>query len=47
MLGPYKIVNLNDNNAKIEIKQNKFKIINGSRLKAFKEETVQCLPQDN
>ncbi len=46
-LGPYKIVDLNDNNAKIEIKPNKFKIINISRLKVFKEETIQCLPQDD
>jgi hypothetical protein len=46
-LGPYKIVDLNDNNAKIEIKPNKFKIINISRLKAFKEDTVQHLPQDD
>jgi hypothetical protein len=37
-LGPYKIIDLNDNNAKIEIKTNKFKIINISRLKPFKEE---------
>ncbi len=46
-LGPYKIVDLNDNNAKIEIKPNKFKIINISRLKDFKEETIQRLPQDD
>jgi hypothetical protein len=39
-LGAYKIVALNDNNAKIEIKPNKFKNINISRLKAFKEETI-------
>jgi hypothetical protein len=45
-LGPYKIVDLNNNNAKIEIKPNKFKIINISRLKAFKEETPQYLSQD-
>ncbi len=46
-LGPFKIVELNDNNTKIEIKPHKFKIINISRLKAFKEETIQHLPQDN
>jgi hypothetical protein len=46
-LGPYKIVDLNKNNAKIEIKPNKFKIINISRLKAFKEEKHQCLSQDD
>jgi hypothetical protein len=36
-LGPYKIIDLNENNAKIEIKPNKFKIINISKLKAFQE----------
>jgi hypothetical protein len=46
-LGPYKIVDLNDNNAKIEIKPNKFKIINISRLTAFKEENPQHLSQDD
>ncbi len=34
-LEPYKIVDLNDNNAKLEIKTNKFKIVNCSRLKPF------------
>jgi hypothetical protein len=43
---PYKIVDINDNNAKLEIKLNKFKIINISRLKAFHEEKVQHLFQD-
>jgi hypothetical protein len=46
-LGPYKIVDLNENNAKIEIKPNKFTIINISRLKAFKEEKSTRLSQDN
>ena len=36
-LGPYKIVDLNDNNAKLEIKSNKFKVVNCSRLKPFLE----------
>jgi hypothetical protein len=31
---PYKIFDINDNNGKLEIKPNKFKIINISRLKA-------------
>jgi hypothetical protein len=31
-VGPYKIVDLNDNNAKIELKPNKFKVMNISRL---------------
>jgi hypothetical protein len=46
-LGPYKIVDLSKNNAKIEIKPNKFKIINISRLKAFQEDKSNCLSQDN
>jgi hypothetical protein len=37
-IGPYTIVDINDNNAKIETKPNKFKIINVTRLKAFQEE---------
>jgi hypothetical protein len=47
LLGPYKIVDLNDNNTKIEIKPNKFKIIDISRLKTFKEEKPTHLSQDN
>ncbi len=27
-LGPYKIVDLNENNAKLEIKRNKYKVVN-------------------
>jgi hypothetical protein len=42
-LGPYKIIDINENNAKIEIKPNKFKIINISRLKAFHEENKHVL----
>jgi hypothetical protein len=45
-VGPYKIIDINDNNAKLEIKPNKFKIINISRLKAFHEEKEQRLSQD-
>ena len=37
-VGPYKIIDINDNNANLEIKSNKFKIINVSRLKAFHED---------
>jgi hypothetical protein len=50
-VGPYKIVDLNDNNAKIEIFPNKFKVINISRLKAYEEdqkhlsEDASCLLQ--
>jgi hypothetical protein len=43
-IGPYKIVDLN-NNAKIELKPNKFKVINISRLKAY-EEDKKCLSKD-
>jgi hypothetical protein len=39
---PYKIVDFNDNNAKIELKPNKFKVINISRLKAFEENKNVC-----
>jgi hypothetical protein len=45
-VGPYKIIDLNKNNAKLEIKPNKFKIINISRLKAFHEEKEKRLSQD-
>ena len=50
-VGPYKTVDLNDNNAKIEIFPNKFKVINISRLKAYEEdqkhlsEDASCLLQ--
>ncbi len=43
---PYKIVDINDNNAKIEIKQNKFKVIKVTILKAFQEERDKCLSKD-
>jgi hypothetical protein len=46
-LGPCKIIDLNENNAKIEIKPNKLNIINISRLKAFHEEKPTCLCQDD
>jgi len=46
-IGPYTIVDINDNNAKIETKPNKFKIINVTRLKAFQEELNKRLSQDD
>jgi hypothetical protein len=47
-LGPYKIVDLNDNNAKLEIKTNKFKIVNCSRLKPFLEsQNTSVCPEEN
>ncbi len=45
-VGPFKIMDINDNNAKIELKPKKFKIFNISRLKAFQEETNKHLSQD-
>jgi hypothetical protein len=46
-IGPYKIIDQNDNNTKIELKPNKFKVINVSRLKTFQEEPEKCLsPED-
>ncbi len=46
-VGPYKIVDINDNNDKIEHKPHKFKVIDISRLKAFQEEKETCLSQDD
>jgi hypothetical protein len=37
-IGPYKIIDINDNKATIELKPNKFKVINVARLKLFQEE---------
>jgi hypothetical protein len=45
-VGPYKIVDINDNNAKLEIIPNNSKVINISRLKAFQEEKDNCLSLD-
>jgi hypothetical protein len=45
-VGPYKIVDVNDTNAKLKIK-NKLKIVNIACLKPFVEETKTCLSQDN
>ncbi len=41
-LGPYKIVDINDNNAKLETKPNKFKVVNIARLKPFLEMDQVC-----
>jgi hypothetical protein len=46
-IGPYKIIDINDHNAKIELKPNKFKVINVARLKAFHEEPKNRLSQDD
>ncbi len=40
------IVDINDNNTKLELKPNKFKVINIFSLKAFQEETEKCLSKD-
>ncbi len=46
-LGPYKIVDLNENNGKLEIKNKKFKIVNVSRLKTFCEPSEKNVcPED-
>jgi hypothetical protein len=44
---PYKIMDINDNNAKLYIKPNKFKVINISIFKAFQEEAEKCLYEDD
>jgi hypothetical protein len=46
-VGHYKIVDINDNNAKRELKPNKLKVINISRLKAFQEEREKHLSEDD
>jgi len=46
-LGPFKIVDLNANNAKLEIKNNKFKVVNVSRLKAFCEDKTKDVCQED
>jgi hypothetical protein len=43
--GPYDIIDINDNNAKIKIK-NKLKVINIARIKPFLEEPTTRLSQD-
>jgi hypothetical protein len=44
--GPYEIIDLNDNNAKIKIK-NKLKVVNIARIKPFLEDLNTCLFQDD
>jgi hypothetical protein len=39
-VGPYKIVHMNDNDAKLELKPNKFKVIYISRSKPFKRRKI-------
>jgi len=44
--GPYDIIDINDNNAKIKIK-NKLKVVNIARIKPFLEEPTTRLSQDD
>jgi len=46
-LGPYKIVDLNENNAKFDIKPNKFKVVNIARLKDFCEDKNKSFCQED
>jgi hypothetical protein len=46
-LGPYKIVDLNDNNATLEIKTNKYKVVNIARLKPFCEDPNKSVCQED
>jgi hypothetical protein len=46
-VGPYRIVDINDNNTKLELKPNKFKVVNISRLNTFQEEGGKLLSQDD
>jgi hypothetical protein len=46
-LGPYKNVDLNDNNAKLEIKTNKYKVITIARLKNFCEDQTKGVCQED
>jgi hypothetical protein len=45
-IGPYEIVDVNDTNAKLKIK-NEVKIVNIARMKPFVEEATKCLSQDD
>jgi hypothetical protein len=45
-VGPYEIVDINDNNAKLQIK-NKLKIVNIAHIKPFVEEATKSLSKDN
>jgi hypothetical protein len=44
--GPFEIIDINDNNAKIKIK-NKLKVVNIARIKPFLEEPTKCLSKDD
>ncbi len=46
-IGPYKIIDTNNNNVKIEFNQNKYKVIKVARLKDFQEEHEKRLSQDD
>ncbi len=46
-IGPYLIININDKNAKLQLKPNKFKIVNVARLKPFFEDSEKCLSEDD
>jgi hypothetical protein len=45
-IGPFEIIDFNDNNTKIKIK-NKVKVVNIARIKPFMEEPTKCLSQDD
>ncbi len=45
-IGPYEIVDVNDTNTKLKIK-NKLKIVNIARLKLFVEEAKNCLSEND
>jgi hypothetical protein len=46
-LGPYKIEDLNENNAKLEIKPNKYKVVNITRLKNVCEDKNKSVCQED
>ena len=45
-IGPYEIIDLNDNNAKLKIKNSKLKVVNVARIKPYLEEPTIRLSQD-
>ncbi len=47
MVGPIQIVDLNENNAKLEIKTNKYKIVNIARLKNICEDQSKSVCQED
>ncbi len=44
---PYEIVDINDNNAKLKIKNNKLKVVNIAWIKWFVEEATKRLSEDD